>query len=366
MSQTVEGHKRMMGFLPEICAQQSESWSEQSYTIKAKFQVTTLTGLEQLNYRDNCECDIIEPRKPAGCPYEIVFMVDGSESMEDSSYMKEALGFMKKFVSSVDRDVLKNRSQEPITFTVVQFSGCSQLTKYYEPGHGFYNITDYGSKTKLTTHERQTTFKKTNFGQRLGQASPGNFHWKSYSTLSSRTIIDEVEDGKESSFDKQIRCEFEEKMILNGNSQLFLCLQDLATTADMKTPAGDAFSTSFVRQLDDKMRKYTDKATKRILIILTDDKAFDDSEVQDLQLYNCTLENPNPVQKKKFILDMAMRSFANIYPIVLKTGKAKSTTEIDMLQNFANLPVKLTIDPKTMDTQMASIKKAILTQLNFI
>lgn len=367
MSQSVDDHKRIMGFLPEICASNSESWSEQTYTIKAKFQVTTLTGLEQLNYRDNCECDIIERKpggQPASQPIEIIFMVDGSESMEDSGYHSEALAFMKKLVGSVDRDVLKNRSQEPITFTIVQFSGCAQLTKYYEPGHGFYNSVDFGSKTKLSTQERQSTFKKTNFGQRLGQASPGNYHWKSYSTLSSRTIIDEVDDGKESSFDKQIRCELEEKMILNGNSQLFLCLQDLAATADIKNPAGESFSTSFAHQLEDKMRKYTDKQTKRIVIILTDDKAFDDTEVQDLQLYNCTLDNPNPLQKKKFILDMAMRSFAHIYPVVLKTGKAKSTTEIDMLQNLANLPVNLTVDPKTsMANQMAAIKQAILAQI---
>lgn len=64
-----------------------------------------------------------------------------------------------------------------------------------------------------------------------------------------------MDDGKESSFDKQIRCELEEKMILNGNSQLFLCLQDLAATADIKNPAGESFSTSFAHQLEDKMRK---------------------------------------------------------------------------------------------------------------
>ena len=44
-------------------------------------------------------------------------------------------------------------------------------------------------------------------------------------------------------------------MILNGNSQLFLCLQDLAATADIKNPAGESFSTSFAHQLEDKMRK---------------------------------------------------------------------------------------------------------------
>lgn len=41
--------------------------------------------------------------------------------------------------------------------------------------------------------------------------------------------------------------------------------------------------------------------------MLTDDKAFDDSEVQDLQLYNCKLENPNASQKKKYIMEMAQR-----------------------------------------------------------
>jgi len=369
VSQTVDNSKRIMGFLPEICTMQSDSWSEQTYTIKAKFQVTTITGLDQLNYKDSCECDTIETHNQGGnpCPCEIVFMVDGSESMEDSDFMREALVFIKKFVGSVDRDVLKKRNQQPITFTIVQFSGCSQLTKYYEPGHGFYNLAEFGNKTKLTVLERQAVFTQTQFANRLGKAGPGSFHWKSYSTLSSRTIIDEIEDGKESSFHKTVRKEFEDQKMLNGNSQLFLCLQDLSATADIKDSIEEGFTTTFMTQLDEKMKKYTDDKTNRVLIMLTDDKAFDDSEVQDLQLYNCKLENPNASQKKKYILEMAQRTYGHIYPIVLKTGKAKSATEIDMLHASANLTVSLSVDATSpIDHQMANIKRAIMGQLGLI
>jgi len=100
--------------------------------------------------------------------------------------------------------------------------------------------------------------------------------------------------------------------------------------------------------------------------MLTDDKAFDDSEVEDLQLYSCDIENPTAQQKKEHILAMAKRSYNHIYPIVLKTGKAKSTSEIEMLHASANISVELTIDAESaIDHQMAEIKKAILHQLEF-
>lgn len=358
----------MMGFKPEICTPQFDSWSEQTYSIKARFQVTNITGLESLDYQNSCECNELErPPENEGPPRpcQIVFMVDGSESMEDSDFMKEAFVFMKKFAKSIDRDVLKKRHQQPITFTIVQFSGCSQLTKYYEPGHGFYGFQDFVGKTKLTKLERETTFKSINFTNRLGMAGPGSYHWKSYSTLSARTITDEHESEKETSFEKQIRKQFKEQKMLNGNSQLFLCLQDISATG-ATNPAGEAFTTSFQEHMDEKMKKYTDEEPKRILIMLTDDKAFDDSEVQDLQLYHCDLDEPTAQQKKEYILNMAKRSYSHIYPIVLKTGKAQSTAEIEMLHASANVNVELTIDPKAdIDHQMKDIKKAIIHQLGF-
>jgi len=248
---------RMMGYLPEICTPQSDSWSEQTYRIKARFQVTTLTGLDQLVYKDHCDCDVLDPRpRSGGCPCEIVFMVDGSESMEDSDFMKEAFVFMQKFVKKIDRDVLKKRHQQPITFTVIQFSGCSQLTKYYEPGFGFYNLTEIDSQAKLTAIEREAAFKSINFSTRLGKAGPASYHWKSYATLSSRTIIDERENDKETSFDKQIREELKDQKMLNGNSHLFLCLQDISASGEID-PAGEPFTTSFQKQLDEKMKKVT-------------------------------------------------------------------------------------------------------------
>ena len=47
---TTQGYIIIILFVKTL---QSESWSEQLYTAKAKFQVTTLTGLDELAYRVN-------------------------------------------------------------------------------------------------------------------------------------------------------------------------------------------------------------------------------------------------------------------------------------------------------------------------
>jgi len=353
--------KRIMGFLPEVCTMQSESWSEQYYTVKAKFQVTTLTGLEELAYRDNCDCDVMELSKPPPCPLEIIFMVDGSESMEDNGYLKDSLAFMNNFVKGVDSDIFKKRSQEPITYTVVQFSGNSQLTKYYQPGYGYLTTSEFGTDAKLTAQKRQELAKTVCFNNRLGKATDKSYHWKYYSTFNARTVTDELDDKEQSSFGSQLKREFEDKKPLNGNSQFFLCLQDLSIAAE-QGPA----ESQFIKQLTTKVRKYSDGKTQRVIIVLTDDKAFDNNELQDLELYNSTSDHLDASMKKKQILKMASKSF-NIFPVVFKTeikGKSRTSDEVKAsLQKISNFGGVFPIDGQMAEKQMEFAKSEILAQL---
>ena len=41
---------RFLGFKKEICVKDGSSWSDQTFTVRAKFEVRTLTGLEDLIY----------------------------------------------------------------------------------------------------------------------------------------------------------------------------------------------------------------------------------------------------------------------------------------------------------------------------
>lgn len=359
-----------MGFKNRICTQDSETWSEQYYTIKTKFLVSTVTGLEDLNYRDNCECDVIEAASQSPCPCEIVFMVDGSKYMSGSAYYKESLAFMKKFVASVDREVLRKRSQEPITFTVVQFAGNKEAAKHYEPGYGYYQESAVSGKNLTHMEERKTVFhaEKKSFHGKLGQSSEGSYHWKSYKTISSHTIVHEVDAEQESSFDRLVRGELEEKENLGGDRQFFLCLQDLAAASqEVKDIEGQEFTSEFESHLSEKMQRYTvKKQTQRIVISFTDDTAFDNEDVENLNLINSSMENPTAENKKKFILGMASNSFYRFYPIVLKTGKGKCMAEIEAYQKNAGIP-KMVVDPSanvSIDVQMTSIKKDIMVQLN--
>ena len=44
-----------------------------------------------------------------------------------------------------------------------------------------------------------------------------------------------------------------------------------------------------------------------MIIVLTDDKAFDNNELQDLELYNSTSDHMDASMKKKQILKMASK-----------------------------------------------------------
>ena len=41
---------RFLGFKKEICVKDGSSWADQTFTVRAKFEVRTLTGLEDLIY----------------------------------------------------------------------------------------------------------------------------------------------------------------------------------------------------------------------------------------------------------------------------------------------------------------------------
>jgi hypothetical protein len=45
--------QRFLGFKKEICVKDGSSWSDQTFTVRAKFEVRTLTGLEDLIYEVN-------------------------------------------------------------------------------------------------------------------------------------------------------------------------------------------------------------------------------------------------------------------------------------------------------------------------
>ena len=59
----------------------------------------------------------------------------------------------------MDREVLRKRSQEPITFTVVQFAGNKEAAKHYEPGYGYYQESAVSGKVKLKIYVFRTNFE---------------------------------------------------------------------------------------------------------------------------------------------------------------------------------------------------------------
>ena len=53
--------------------------------------------------------------------------------------------------------------------------------------------------------------------------------------------------------------------------------------------------------------KYTNVAPKRVLIVLSDDRAFDNNELNDLAIFGEKSDNLDALAKKKKIMEMTAR-----------------------------------------------------------
>jgi len=231
--------------------------------------------------------------------------------MEDK-FLKGATKFMKDFVRGVDDDVLKRRHQAAVTFTSVQFSGAAQMTKLYQPGKGYLTNAETGNE-KITDKNRPGFLDSVDFSGRLGMAGENQYHWRSYSTHTARTLLDQLEvtKGKGSLFESEVAGKILGQP-LNGNSQLFLCLQDIAIAKQT--------NSGFYKNVSAKMTKYTNVAPKRVLIVLSDDRAFDNNELNDLAIFGEKSDNLDALAKKKKIMEMTARNFEELYFVAFKTS----------------------------------------------
>ena len=105
--------------------------------------------------------------------------------MEDK-FKEKIFDFIKNTIKLVDYKLMRDRSQEPITFTLVQFSGCDQLIKNYEPGYGYYEHKEMEEAEGDVKKAFEKVSQNPGFKGRLGMAAPGQFHWKMGPTFSSR------------------------------------------------------------------------------------------------------------------------------------------------------------------------------------
>merc|ERR1719402_647540 len=105
--QTALQQRYVDDYVCEICIDDAITESVQYYTVKSKFTVSTLTCLDHLAVREDCECDVkqcvIKPR-------HLVFLLDSSDSFnkaedaETISWFNRSKTFVTDFLSEANFD----------------------------------------------------------------------------------------------------------------------------------------------------------------------------------------------------------------------------------------------------------------------
>jgi len=198
--------------MPKICVQSPEVVSEGEIKIHARVNVTTKAKLDTIEVQGDCQCD--GAVKPV---LDLVFVIDGSDSFNRRTNDNEEIFDQTcKWVTSFVEDI-GGSERERVSVSVVQFSGVNQLEKSYIPG-------DMGENGQINMF--QVEVQSTPVEKLLSS---------SYNGISRK--MSEIEH-------------------LDGNGQLFLCLQDLCMDNFLKK-----LSVITPSQRQDR---------KRILIIVSD------------------------------------------------------------------------------------------------
>merc|ERR1719209_1182100 len=107
------GEKSLDDCVCEICIDDVTTESVQYYTVKSKFTVSTLTCLDHLAVREDCECDV---KQCVVKPRHLTFLLDSSDSM-GGKWFEKSKEFVSNFLQklALTRELLQQSSLS-ITF----------------------------------------------------------------------------------------------------------------------------------------------------------------------------------------------------------------------------------------------------------
>jgi len=222
--------------MPKICIQSPEVAMQGEIAISARVNIVTKAKLDEITVQGSCGCDGPPPPPPEKkTDLDIVFLVDGSDSFDASkigeewrsgrensglkvhrTQFQESMKWCGDFVNS-----LNSRRIGRTSATVVQFSGFKKLEESYIPDNDGNAFEDDDSLKHY----------QVEYGPKLVTGEDSDL-----------TKLDTVES-------------------LDGNSQLFLALQDMS-------------SDKFKERLNEVLPLSTDENVqrRRILIIITDEE----------------------------------------------------------------------------------------------
>jgi len=288
----------------EICIDESRTESVQYYTVRSKFTVSTLTCLDHLAVREDCECDV---KQCVVKPRHLIFLLDSSDSMGGKWFTKS-----KEFVSNFLQEARFDKRTAPTVISVYNFSGIKPAAKDYVPG------SDGAGPAPEMPHYRVEIDAKV---------------WNGTSFKAKQELIEKVEKAPQ----------------LDGNGQLYLILQDLS-------------SGSFLEKSEKAMGKAPAGTSKddwqpeRILVIVSDNE-WDLNGLKD--------SNGKPAEKEK-IASQVRESYDRIYTAMgSETSDASMTLPSTGLNQFAKPTQKsFLFNSETIDESFKKMTSKIFDDLN--
>merc|ERR1719402_524014 len=287
----------------EICIDDTTTESVQYYTVRSKFTVSTLTCLDHLAVREDCECDVkqcvIKPR-------HFIFLLDSSASF--GSWFDKAKDFVVNFLQEAHFD----KRTAPTVVSVYNFSGIKAVAKDYVPG------TDGKGPGPEMPHYRIEIDAKV---------------WNGSSFKAKQELIKKVEEAPQ----------------LDGNGQLYLVLQDLSLGSFLDK------SEKAMGQAPPGTPK-EDWQPERILIIVSDNE-WDLNGLKD--------QTGKPAEKEK-IISQVRESYDRIYTAMgSETSDASLLMPSTGLNQFAKPTQKsFLFSSENIDEELKKMTNKIFGDLN--
>lgn len=264
----------------EICVTSPEVAMHGEINIHARVAVVTKAKLDDIRIGGECLCGPAPVKPPTPVPdiydpvaLDLVILVDGSDSFNstvkeagmDSSQFEESMDWAGKLVNDV------GARTNLATATVVQFSGFKNQDRKYVPGSRGVLLVDEGVTLRQFNFEHgpAVVTQDASLGGKLRTADP-----------------------------------------LDGNSQLFLALQDLALD-------------SFKDELNAALPANDTPYRKRILVIVTDEE-WDGKELAKSRQLSASIGDEEdldaPVRRMSKINDhsLDMHQYAEFLPMLEK------------------------------------------------
>jgi len=250
--------------MPKICVKAPEIVMSGDVNINAGLAVSTKAKLDKVEVGGGCKCE----GEPEPLVTDYVIVIDGSDSYNnkvtlDNQSVDDAAAFeyTQKWAGGLIKNLANHEKAANTTVTLVQFSGYKQLEKNYVPGSGGADATGlnhYNVEIAPT--------KITNASQLASQAEA-----------------------------------FE---ALDGNGQLYLCLQDVS-----------------MKNFQNKIAKASGSSKRKTTLIVVSDEEW------DIKHLKCAPEFGSGTATAEGVCKAVHGAFDSVHCVIVRPNKFQDQNE---------------------------------------